>query len=247
MTKSFFLHLARLLFCGVMFCIGVYYWLTNPTQLDFTSPAGNRLFLSVIWLFLCISILLRLVPNPTSAIGARKHFARYYKQAPETGGKGTAPLHRGVLLSAAAWIIFNVAVLLVAHSTGLLSPATALLLVLLYAVCDVVCILFFCPFQLLFLRNRCCSVCRIYNWDCMMLCTPFLLYLNLYSLPLVILAALLLVLWERSVFLNPHYFSAQTNIALRCANCTDRFCHLRGKIHAPHSRYRPCEFEVSVL
>ncbi|MCD7947820.1 MAG: hypothetical protein LUG13_05920 [Oscillospiraceae bacterium] len=244
MTKSFFLHLARLLFCGIMFCIGFFYWLTDPTQLDFTSPTGNRLFLAVIWLFLFFSILLRLIPNPTSAIGARKQFARYYKPAPQADGKGPPPLHRGVLLSAAAWIVLNVIVLLAARSTDLLSPATVLLLVLLYAVCDMVCILFFCPFQLLFLRNRCCSVCRIYNWDCMMLCTPFLLYLNIYSLPLVLLAELLLVLWERAVFRNPQYFSDKTNTALRCANCTDRFCHLRGKIQAPHPRRRPSENEL---
>ena len=38
----------------------------------------------------------------------------------------------------------------------------------------VICILFYCPFQMWFLKNRCCVNCRIYNWDYAFLFTPFL-------------------------------------------------------------------------
>ena len=50
-----------------------------------------------------------------------------------------------------------------------------------YGVCDIICILFFCPFQTWFMKNRCCTTCRIYNWDFAMLCTPFLLIPGFYN------------------------------------------------------------------
>ena len=52
------------------------------------------------------------------------------------------------------------------------------LVCLFYGVCDMICILFFCPFQSWFLKNKCCCTCRIYNWDYAMMFTPlFFIYL----------------------------------------------------------------------
>ena len=43
-----------------------------------------------------------------------------------------------------------------------------------FSVCDLICILFFCPFQTWMMHNRCCTTCRIYNWDFAMMFTPLI-------------------------------------------------------------------------
>jgi hypothetical protein len=110
---------------------------------------------------------------------------------------------------------------------GLFAPEGMVLLLLAYTVCDMICILFFCPFQVFFMKNRCCTVCRIYNWDCLMICTPLLPFPNPYSVSLVLLSLAVLIRWELAYSRRPHYFFEQTNENLGCQLCTDRLCTLR--------------------
>ena len=61
------------------------------------------------------------------------------------------------------------------HLAGVLDDGIMILLCSVYSVCDIICILFFCPFQTWFMKNKCCSSCRIYNWDYAMMFTPLFL------------------------------------------------------------------------
>jgi hypothetical protein len=101
-----------------------------------------------------------------------------------------------------------------------------------YGVCDIICILFFCPFQTWFMKNRCCTTCRIYNWDFAMLFTPFLFIPSLYTYSLLGMALLILARWEITYKLHPERFSERTNEALRCKNCTEKLC--KHKVQLQH-------------
>ena len=99
-----------------------------------------------------------------------------------------------------------------------------LLFVVAFYVCDLICVLVWCPFRVFFMKNRCCTTCRIFNWDHFMMFTPFLFVPGLYSWSLAGLALISMIFWEITVFTHPERFTDQCNDSLKCKNCTDRLC-----------------------
>ena len=110
------------------------------------------------------------------------------------------------------------------------------LLSIFYSVCDMICILFFCPFQTWMMKNKCCSTCRIYNWDYIMMFTPLLVVDNPYAKCLVGLSLLLLIRWELNYFMHPERFYEETNCALSCANCKEKLCHHKKQLRSFHKK-----------
>jgi len=227
MTKSFQVHKVKLAVRIALLVVAFALWLRDPALLDATDSTAQWWFLAPVWAVLAGGMLLRLIPNRTTPIGARKQSASSYRQG-QAAGKQEG-LHRGAAATAIIWVGFHVGFFPILRLLGLLTPGALLVLTLIYAVCDIVCILFFCPFQRFLMHNRCCTVCRIYNWDYLMMCTPLILYPSAYALSLFFLAAALVVVWEWALFRHPEYFSDKTNAALRCDCCEDKCCHLRGK------------------
>ena len=92
-----------------------------------------------------------------------------------------------------------------------------------FYVCDLICVLIWCPFRLI-LKNRCCTTCRIFNWDHLMMFSPMVFILGFYSLSLVLLSFAVWLVWELCVILYPERFWEHSNVALRCSECTDKLC-----------------------
>ena len=105
-----------------------------------------------------------------------------------------------------------------------------MLIALAYSVCDMICILFFCPFQTWFMKNRCCATCRIYNWDFAMMFTPLLFVPHFYTWSLLGIALALLIEWEYLLHKYPERFSESTNQCLSCANCPEKLCHHKKQL-----------------
>ena len=74
------------------------------------------------------------------------------------------------------------------------------------------------------MKNKCCSTCRIYNWDYAMMFTPLFFVRKTYTWSLLVLSVALLVRWEITFFLHPERFSEKTNDYLQCRNCTEKLC-----------------------
>ena len=153
----------------------------------------------------------------------------------------TALMEQRPLLLTVAWAVFVVEMTLrffpsrlespgcnaifgALHMAGILDDGIMILLCSAYSVCDMICILFFCPFQTWFLKNKCCSTCRIYNWDYAMMFTPLFFVQKTYTWSLLVLSIALLVRWELTFFRHPERFSERTNDYLRCQNCTEKLC-----------------------
>lgn len=92
-----------------------------------------------------------------------------------------------------------------------------------FYVCDLICVLIWCPFRLM-LGNKCCTTCRIFNWDHMMMFTPMLFVGSFFSISLILLSLVDLVIWELTVYLHPERFWENSNMALKCSECTDKLC-----------------------
>ena len=185
-------------------------------------------FLWIIWVMLATEMLLRIFPNKFISMGARKHFAGSYKAAAYSEKTAAytsvkaAALHKGAFLSALFWFSVSAVILIALFFSGILTPEAVTVLVLIYAVADLFFIAVFCPFRVLFMRNQCCVVCRIYNWDYFMMCAPMILFPGFYSISLVLLSVAVLLRWEISLQKNPHFFMRETNERLRCEQCTER-------------------------
>ena len=177
--------------------------------------------LYVIWVVFTVEMIMRFFPSGYESPGCQKQFARNYIKSGHT--EITIPDNNATVLVALVWIVFN-GIFGALHMEGILDDGIMLLLCSAYSVCDIICILFFCPFQTWFMKNKCCSVCRIYNWDYAMMFTPLFFVRKSYSWSLLALSVALLIRWEITFYLHPERFSEATNDYLQCKNCTEKLC-----------------------
>lgn len=226
-------HVLSLALRIILLAAAVYFFFSDNEKQGFDALLRRGyygVFLYIVWAVLVAGMLLRLIPNKRVAVGARKHYKRTQKTGTAAPNEQISTiikrnrLHKGAIASALAWVVLNSVVLTALSLCNLMTPAAAVVLTLLYSVCDEVCILFFCPFQVFFLRNRCCTQCRIHNWDYLMMCTPMILFTSAYSMSLLLLSAAVVIRWEAALRKNPQLFMAETNENLRCDRCDDRLC-----------------------
>lgn len=187
-----------------------------------------RWVFAVIWVVYAVEMILRLFPSKYESMGCQKQFKKNHKT---TGQALDKPSEKPIWAIFFAWIALNGAIygLYFAH---IIDRYILLLVALCYGVCDMICILFFCPFQTWFMKNKCCGSCRIYNWDYAMMFTPFLLIPTVYTWSLLGLALVLLVYWEFTYYRHPERFYEQTNESLKCANCPEKLCHHKRQLRS---------------
>ena len=191
--------------------------------------------LLTVWVFYVVEMILRFFPSRLESMGCQKQFARNYRP---TGtplprirtGRPTAAV-------AAAWLLLNGAIGGL-YFAGILDVGILILISLAYSVCDIVCILFFCPFQTWFMKNRCCTTCRIYNWDFAMMFTPLVFIPRPYTYSLLGLSLLLLLRWEITWRRHPERFLPETNACLACKNCDEKLCSHKTQLQSFLKKHR---------
>lgn len=190
-----------------------------------------KYFLLSLWVIFIIEMLFRFLPSRLESPGCQKVFKRRF--IPTKVEKAKLTSWRSTLAVAVAWFALN-GIIGVLYYTKLIDEGILILISLAYSVCDMICILFFCPFQTWFMGNRCCVTCRIYNWDYAMMFTPLVFIKNGFALSLLGVSLVLVFVWEVTVRVHPERFSETTNGCLSCANCNEKLCHhkkqLRGFI-----------------
>ncbi|MBO5670011.1 MAG: hypothetical protein J6S41_00545, partial [Clostridia bacterium] len=185
------------------------------------------LLVIIIMAVYAVEMALRFFPARIESMGCQKQFRRNYRPTGEPRVRVISPLR--TFVAACAWIALN-SIFGVLYYLGVIDDGILVLISLFYGVCDMICILFFCPFQTWFLKNRCCTDCRIYNWDFAMMFTPLVFINSIYTHVLVILSVLLLLRWEITLRLHPERFTSQTNASLRCENCEEKLCRHKRQL-----------------
>lgn len=203
------------------------YFHFKPT-LDFTE--NTKLFapINILWGILLVSFALQLSPRSRVSRGCLKQFPQTFKKAEELADSfflktKLKRLNLGATKVAIVWIIPNLGVA-VLYYAGIIGVAEMVLLTAFYYLCDVICIVFYCPFQKLFMKNKCCVTCRIFAWGTIMTVTPLIFIPHFYSWSLVVLALVCTVTWEVVYRRHPERFCEETNAFLTCKNCTDHLC-----------------------
>lgn len=224
------LHGIKLLARSLLFIFAlVLYIINRVTEGGEVFCGAERIpgLLMIVWVAYAVEMLFRFFPSRLESAGCQKQFAGNYIP---TGNEAPPRVpHRGILAVAAAWLSLN-AVIGALYLTGLIDAGILILISLAYGVCDMICILFFCPFQTWFMKNRCCTDCRIYNWDYAMMFTPYVFVPDPYTWSLLGMSLLLLLRWEITVARHPERFSEKTNACLNCSNCKEKLCHHKKQL-----------------
>lgn len=230
LSKISALHYAKLTSRSILFMAATAIYIMNRIA-HADSPFGgierNSMVLSIIWLFFVTEMILRFFPSNLESMGCQKQFSHNFQ--PTGNHEPILTNSRIVLLIAAGWIGLNL-LFGILYLSDIIDGGILLLISLAFSVCDMICILFFCPFQTWFMKNKCCGTCRIYNWDYAMMFTPLIFIQNIYTWSILACGVGLAIRWEIAVYRYPERFSEATNASLSCANCNEKLCHHKKQL-----------------
>ena len=218
------LHYIRLVYRSILFLlllIGYISYRLRGSDAITSRLEKQPVIIVVTWSVFVLEMVLRFFPSRFESPGCQKQFASNYIKSGET--QIAIPDNNSTVLVLLVWIGFN-GIFGALYLAGIFDDGIMLLISCAYSVCDMICILFFCPFQTWFLKNKCCSACRIYNWDYAMMFTPLFFVMKPYTWGLLALSVALLIRWEITFYKHPERFSEKTNEYLRCQNCTEKLC-----------------------
>jgi len=230
MFKKYILHY---IFRVTFFLYVLYLYLFQGellSQIAFFRLHGPITPLHLIWAVFMVEMLMQILPGSHVSMGCLKQFKRNYTPVPHYDRAKLFDHVQTMNLRAIwvllAWLGAN-AVFGLLYLAGILGVKDLVMLTLFYYVCDMTCVLFFCPFQRFFMKNRCCVTCRIFNWGHFMMFTPMLFIRSFFSWSLFFTSILLLIRWEYVYVKYPERFWEGSNQSLSCKNCHDKMCRIK--------------------
>lgn len=232
LSKISTLHYVKLILRSVLLLLVLLFYI-----LDKTAILTQNIFLPIIvWVFFVVEMLMRFFPSRLESMGCQKQFARNYEPK-EPSGKPINQSWKVTALVAFVWLALN-AIFGIFYLTGIFDRGIMIMIAIAYSVCDIICILFFCPFQTWFMKNRCCTTCRIYNWDFAMMFTPLVFIPSWYTYSLLGCALALLLRWEITYRFHPERFSTATNYCLDCSRCEEKLCSHKKQLQGFLKKYK---------
>jgi len=233
MLKRFFLKFA--IRVSVFLVVLIFYLHDKElmTELVVTPFWSHITPLHVLWAMFMVMMILHIFPPKTLSMAMRKSKSEEYDSV---DGYDELEMHRFVQkMNSRAWIVMLVwlcgnAVFGVLYLFGVIDNVDLLMITVFFFLCDYICILIYCPFQSLIMKNRCCVNCRIYDWGHFMMFTPMLFIRNFFSWSLFFTSCIVLIKWEIQYSRHPEYFWHGSNKKLKCENCKDKICKVKGKV-----------------
>ena len=223
------------LFLAALIAYIVYY--PESSSLVYLAAHEMPFIMALIWIVLAVEMACRFFPSKLESMGCQKQFARNYRPTGTPISEIKPMPGIRTFAVAAAWFALNGAIGLL-YYLNIIDEGILVLICLAYSICDMICILWFCPFESWFMRNRCCCTCRIYNWDFAMMFTPLALIPHPYTWTLFGLGLALVINWEIVYRRHPERFYEETNCSLSCAKCEERLCAHKKQLHQLHKKLR---------
>lgn len=231
MSKTRRNYIVRLVLRSIVFVLCVFLWIFKPEEYDILE--GMNFFkrfsvLHILWAVWVIDMIQQLIPIKNEIpLGSQKLFKMRFKPIRDKINYKALKAYV-VATTKAAYVVMLLWIVLLAgigalYFTNIINKTALFMISAAFYVCDLICVLIWCPFRLM-MKTRCCTTCRIFNWDHLMMFTPMMFILGFYSLSLLLLAVAAFVLWELFVLLYPERFWEHSNEALRCSQCTDKLC-----------------------
>ena len=200
---------------------------------EFEILEGNQFFkgfsvFHLLWFVWMVDMILQIIPLKNKvALGSQKLFAtRFrpfrtkinYKALKNYITSTTKSAYKVMLL----WVVL-ITVIGWLYCTSMIDKMALFMISVFFYVCDLICVLIWCPFRLI-MKNKCCTTCRIFNWDHLMMFSPLIFMGGFFATSLVVVAVLAWFVWEVCVMIYPERFWERTNVSLKCSECTDKLC-----------------------
>ena len=224
-------YFVRLIFRSAVLVASIIGYILVPEK--FSVLEGMNFFrefsvLHLLWLIWVVDMVQQIVPIKNKLpLGSMKLFSSRFRPIREKINY-EALREYIVTTTKAAYRVFLLWCVLLAvigalYFSGILSRTMVLLISVAFYVCDLICVLIWCPFRLM-MKTRCCTTCRIFNWDHLMMLSPLFFIGGFYGLSLAFLSAAAWLVWELCVMMYPERFWDKSNLALKCSECTDKLC-----------------------
>ena len=184
--------------------------------------------LHLLWVIWVADMILQILPIKNKiALGSQKLFANRFRPISEKINY-RALRNYVTSTSRSAYMVLILWALLIGfigilYYCKIINEIWLFMISVLFYVCDLICVLIWCPFRLI-MKNKCCTTCRIFNWDHLMMFSPLIFMRGFFSVSLVLLAFTAWLVWELCIMLYPERFCEMTNAALKCSECTDKLC-----------------------
>ena len=231
MSKIRRVYFVKLVIRILIFIASILVFAFAPKQFNVMNGASFFSGISVfhlLWIVWVFDMITQLMPVKNIALGSQKLFKEkfrpamhklldkdrlkdYIKKTNNAAGKVMA-LWATLLAFIGALKLFKV-----------IDNRHILIISIAFYVCDLICVLIWCPFRLM-LGNKCCTTCRIFNWDHFMMFSPMIFAGSFFGTSLFLLSLVDLIVWEIMIYLHPERFWENSNMALKCSECTDKLC-----------------------
>lgn len=187
----------------------------------------------IIWLLLITEMLFVCIPSLNRQVSCGKLFARHYRETALHYDENALKAHtrlenRRAAIAALLWFAALSAIGAL-YFTVIKDKIYLHLAVVLFYFGDQVAINIWCPIRAWIISNKCCTTCRIYNWDNMMIFSPYIFLPSIWTWTILGLAAFILVQWEYMHHKHPQRFAEISNLNLGCRACRKKKCRLAGK------------------
>ena len=184
--------------------------------------------LHVLWIIWVIDMILQIIPIKNEVpLGSQKLFANRFRPIREKINHDALKKYIVDTTKAAykVLVLWCLLILLIGilYFAGVIGKTGLFMISVLFYVCDLICVLVWCPFRLM-MKTRCCTTCRIFNWDHLMMFSPLVFAGGFFALSLVVIAVLAWGVWELCILMYPERFWEHSNVALKCSECTDKLC-----------------------
>lgn len=213
-----------------VFLLAALLYALDRDTLDFTASFFPSLPLWVLWAAVFLSMAAQLNPKSGLTAGCMKQFpnrfdpvAGYSRQSLK---EAVWEQNRGAIKVAAVWLAVNLLFGLL-YWRRTIEAAELVLLCAFYYLCDLICVLFFCPFQTFLMGNRCCVNCRIFAWGSWMMAAPMLFVVHWFSWSLAGMGLVVLIVWETRFHRHPERFWFGSNRLLQCSHCREQLCRYK--------------------
>ena len=155
--------------------------------------------LHLLWIIWVFDMILQIIPIKNKvALGSQKLFSNRFKPIRERINYKALKNYLKKTTSSAykVFIIWGllIAVIGILFYLNIINKVWLFMFSVLFYVCDLICVLIWCPFRLI-MKNKCCTTCRIFNWDHLMMFSPLIFCGGFFSISLVVMAFLAWVVW----------------------------------------------------
>ncbi len=226
--RNYFIRLIFRIAILITFTIFCFVWPSSFKTLDGMNFFNTFSPLHIIWVIWMADIILQIIPIKNKvALGSQKLFSHNFKPIKEKINKKALKEHIAKTTASAYMVFILWCALIAAIATlyylGYIPKMWLFMFSVLFYVCDLICVLIWCPFRLM-MKTKCCTTCRIFNWDHFMMFSPIIFMGGFYAISLFVMAIIALLVWEISVIIYPERFWERSNQALKCSGCTDKLC-----------------------